>query len=390
MRIALFTETFLPKIDGIVTRLTHTITHLKKAGDEVLVIAPAGAPKRFEGARVIGVPAIPFAFYPELKLAIAGKKIGKRLVKFDPDIIHVVNPAVLGACGVAHARKRGKPLVASYHTHVPKYLKHYKFGALEGLCWKVIRSMHNKAHLNLCTSTAMIDELNARGFHRLALWPRAVDTEAFRPDLKSEAMRDELSGGRPNGPLLLYVGRLAVEKEIDQIRPVLKAIPDATLALVGDGPAREKLERHFEGTRARFVGYMRGERLASAFASADALVFPSRTETLGLVLLEAMAAGCPVIAARAGGIPDIVTDGENGCLFDPTDPDGLVNATRRMLDSAPLRETLHQNARLEAERWSWSAATDSLRTYYQSVLDGQPIPTVSPAEPSAQSTIPGA
>jgi glycosyltransferase involved in cell wall biosynthesis len=228
----------------------------------------------------------------------------------------------------------------------------------------------------------MIDELNARGFHNLALWPRAVDTELFRPGLKSDEMRQELSGGRPNAPLLLYVGRLAAEKEIDQIRPVLRAIPDATLALVGDGPAREKLQKHFEGTRARFVGYMRGERLASAFASADALVFPSRTETLGLVLLEAMAAGCPVIAARAGGITDIVTDGVNGCLFDPNDPAGLTSATRRMLDSAALREELHRNARQEAERWSWAASTEALRAFYRAVLDGRPI--------AAESTAPGA
>jgi glycosyltransferase involved in cell wall biosynthesis len=382
MRIALFTETFLPKIDGIVTRLTQTITHLKRAGDEVLVIAPAGAPKRFEGARVIGVPAVPFALYPELKLAITGKKIGTRLVKFEPDIVHVVNPAVLGACGVAHAIRRDRPLVASYHTHVPKYLKHYKLGALEGLCWKVIRSMHNKARLNLCTSTAMIDELNVRGFHNLALWPRAVDTDLFRPGLKSDAMRAELSGGHSDGPLLLYVGRLAAEKEIEQIRPVLKAMPEATLALVGDGPAREKLKRHFQGTRTRFLGYYRGERLASAFASADALLFPSRTETLGLVLLEAMAAGCPVVAARAGGIPDIVTDGVNGCLFDPADPDGLTRATRRLFDSASYRERLHRNARLEAEQWSWAAATDALRSYYQAVLTGEPIAPTSHREPT--------
>ncbi len=387
MRIALFTETFLPKVDGIVTRLTQTIRQLQRAGDEVLVVAPAGAPKRFEGAKVVGVPALPFALYPELKLAITGKKIGKRLLKFDPEVIHVVNPAVLGACGVAHAVKRNKPLVASYHTHVPKYLKHYKLGALEGLCWKIIRGMHNNANLNLCTSTAMIDELNAKGFTNLALWPRAVDTELFRPVLRSDAMREELSGGRSGAPLLLYVGRLAAEKGVDQIRPVLEAIPEATLALVGDGPAREKLEKHFEGTRARFIGYLKGERLASAFASADALVFPSKTETLGLVLLEAMAAGCPVIAARAGGITDIVTDGLNGSLFDPEDPKGLIETTQSLLSDHALRQSLSEAARYEAERWNWKAATDVLRDYYTNVLsrfsDPNPTTLATPTNPLA-------
>jgi glycosyltransferase involved in cell wall biosynthesis len=372
MRIALFTETFLPKIDGIVTRLTHTVEQLVRAGDDVLVVAPGPAPAEHKGARVLAAPAVPFPYYPELRLALTGRKSGAILRDFRPDLVHVVNPAVLGACGIAHAARRGLPLVASYHTHVPKYLKHYKFGALEGPCWRAIRALHNRARLNLCTSSQMIAELDEKGFRRLRLWPRAVDTDLFRPGLKSAAMREELSGGRPDAPLLLYVGRLAPEKEIERIRPVLEAIPDATLALVGDGPARAKLEQHFAGTRARFLGYRKGQQLASAFASADALVFPSRTETLGLVLLEAMAAGCPVVGARAGGIPDIVTDGVNGFLFEPADPAGLVSATRRLLDDPAMAASLRSAARLEAERWGWASATDALRSFYAEALSMAP------------------
>lgn len=380
MRIALFTETFLPKIDGIVTRLTQTVEQLARAGDEVLVVAPAPAPAEHAGARVLGVPAAPFALYPELRLAIAGRSIGREVRAFGPDLVHVVNPAVLGACGVAMAVRRRIPLLASYHTHIPKYLKHYRLGALEGLCWALIRSMHDRARLNLCTSTAMIDELHGRGFRDLRLWPRAVDTGLFRPTLASRAVRDELSGGRADAPLLLHVGRLAAEKQIERLRPLLEALPQATLALVGDGPARGRLEDHFAGTRARFVGYLRGERLAGAFASADALVFPSRTETLGLVLLEAMAAGCPVIAARAGGIPDIVTHGLNGLLFDPDDPGEPLASTRRLLGDPALREALREEARAEAERWSWSAATEGLRRFYREAVAMGPAAVRKSAE----------
>jgi glycosyltransferase involved in cell wall biosynthesis len=168
--------------------------------------------------------------------------------------------------------------------------------------------------------------------------------------------------------LLLYVGRLSAEKEIDRIKPVLESIPGARLALVGDGPHRSALEKHFAGTPTHFVGYLTGEPLGSAFASADAFIFPSRTETLGLVLLEAMAAGCPVVAARSGGIPDIVTDGVNGYLFDPRDEQGAIAATQRLFQEQTERETLRQNARAEAERWSWSAATRQLQQYYQGVV----------------------
>jgi glycosyltransferase involved in cell wall biosynthesis len=158
------------------------------------------------------------------------------------------------------------------------------------------------------------------------------------------------------------------EKEIECVRAVLEAIPEARLAIVGDGPHREALEHHFAGTNTNFIGYLQGRELASAFASADAFVFPSRTETLGLVLLEAMAAGCPVVAAASGGVPDIVTDGENGYLFDPKNGESLIAATRRLLATTGEGERFRRNARLEAEKWSWSAATAQLRDFYRRVI----------------------
>jgi glycosyltransferase involved in cell wall biosynthesis len=142
---------------------------------------------------------------------------------------------------------------------------------------------------------------------------------------------------------------------------------------VGNGPHREALEAHFAGTQTHFIGYLQGLELASAFASADAFIFPSRTETLGLVLLEAMAAGCPVVAAASGGIPDIVTDGVNGYLFDPLDPDGAITATKRLLEAKVEREQLRQNARQEAERWGWAAATRQLQDYYRAVISAQSL-----------------
>ena len=263
------------------------------------------------------------------------------------------------------------PLVASYHTHLPQYLQHYGLGALEGLLWELLKAAHNKARLNLCTSSVMVKELVAHGIERVDLWQRGVDTEMFQPHLASAQMRSRLSQGNPKAPLLLYVGRVSAEKQIDRIKPVLEAVPEARLAIVGDGPSREALETHFADTKTNFVGYLQGLELASAFASADAFVFPSRTETLGLVLLEAMAAGCPVVAARSGGIPDIVTDGVNGYLFEPDDPDGAINATKSLLSATKIREKLRQNARSEAEQWGWAAATRQLQEYYRSVVSAE-------------------
>jgi glycosyltransferase involved in cell wall biosynthesis len=143
---------------------------------------------------------------------------------------------------------------------------------------------------------------------------------------------------------------------------------------VGDGPYRTELEAHFADTHTNFVGYLAGEDLASAYASADAFVFPSRTETLGLVLLEAMAAGCPVVAANSGGIPDIVTDGVNGFLFDPLDEAGAIVATRRLIESKAEHELMRRNAVAEAEQWGWSAATRQLQQFYRQVLAQRSLP----------------
>lgn len=373
MKIAFFTETFLPKVDGIVTRLTKTVQHLVAAGDEVLVFCPEGAPEVYMGARVVGVPAMPLPLYPELKLALPRPAVAEALDHFQPDLVHVVNPAVLGLGGIWLARTKGYPLVASYHTHLPKYLEHYGMGMLEPVLWELLKAAHNQARLNLCTSTAMVQELSEKGIQHTDLWQRGVDTELFRPELRADDVRRKLLGGHSDtGKLLLYIGRLSAEKQIERIRPVLEAIPEARLALVGDGPHRQQLEAHFQGLPVNFVGYLAGEELASAYASGDAFVFPSSTETLGLVLLEAMAAGCPVVGANRGGIPDIVTDGVNGCLYEPEGGDGgaasLTAAVQRLLGNAEERQALRQAARQEAERWGWAGATAQLRGYYTALL----------------------
>ncbi|MDB9373744.1 glycosyltransferase family 4 protein [Nodularia sphaerocarpa] len=378
MRIALFTETFLPKIDGIVTRLRHTVDHLQRNGDQVLVFAPDGGITEHKGAKVYGVTGFPLPLYPELKMALPRPAIGYALEEFQPDIIHVVNPAVLGLAGIFYSKMLKIPLVASYHTHLPQYLQHYGLGMLEGFLWELLKGAHNQAALNLCTSTVMMEELTEHGIERVKVWQRGVDTEFFHPDLASLEMRSRLSQNHPESPLLLYVGRLSAEKEIERIKPILEAIPHARLALVGDGPHRQELEKHFANTDTHFVGYLTGQELGSAFASADAFIFPSRTETLGLVLLEAMAAGCPVVAARSGGIPDIVTDGVNGYLFDPTaDIQDAIHATVRLLEHKQEREVIRQNARKEAENWGWSAATCQLQDYYQKVVFAEKLTTVA-------------
>ena len=165
---------------------------------------------------------------------------------------------------------------------------------------------------------------------------------------------------------------MSAEKQIERIKPVLDNIPGACLALVGDGPYRGQLEKIFENTKTNFIGYLSGAELASAYASGDIFLFPSSTETLGLVLLEAMAAGCPVIGANKGGIPDIINDGINGCLYDPDEKDNgeksLIEATKKILVDKDRKEAMRKAARKEAEQWDWNQATLQLQEYYSATL----------------------
>jgi glycosyltransferase involved in cell wall biosynthesis len=388
MRIALFTETFVPKIDGIVTTLCETVRHLRNLGHDVLVFAPDGGSAdgvtEFEGARIIGMKGHSFALYPELRLSLPRASMRSQIREFQPDLLHVADPALLGIAalyysGGANGGALRLPLVVSYHTDLPAYLHYYGLGVLEPHIWRIMRVRHNRATLNLCTSAAMLEQLSQHGIERLALWPGGVDTTRFHPCRRSEAMRARLTCNNPESPLLLYVGRLSPEKDIERIKPMLQALPGARLALIGDGPHRKVLERHFADMPVYFAGFLRGDELAAAYASCDVFVMPSRTETLGLVVLEAMSSGLPVVGARAGGVPELIRDG-TGCLFDS---DGeAIDAIRALLNCPEKRKATGTAARAAAAGNGWKAATLTLVEHYKAACALQNVdPGAAPVHP---------
>jgi glycosyltransferase involved in cell wall biosynthesis len=368
MRIAIFTEVFLPKIDGITNRLSHTLRCLREDGHEVLVFAPADAVAEHEGYRVIRVPGAPFPPYPGLRVTAPDPRILYELRRFRPDVVHAVGPACLGVWGSAAARALQLPLVASYHTDLPRYLPGYGLGWLQPAIWPLLSAVHGAAHLNLTPSRFTRQELLDHGVDPVEIWRGGVDTQQFHPRRRCLDMRVRLSGGVPDGPVLLYAGRLSPEKRLDTLADLVDALPGVHLALVGDGPARAQLERRFAGRRAHFLGFLRGDELASAFASADVFVMPSMTETLGFVVLEAMASGCPVVAARAGGIPDLIDHGENGHLYDPDDTGDAIEAVAMLLARPSLHRFIGQQARKRAESSSWQSETRRLVLEYRKAI----------------------
>jgi len=376
MRIALFTETFIPKVDGIVTTLCQTVKQLESLGHQVLIFAPEGGFDRFQQSRIVGAKGHALFFYPELRLALPRASIRKAITDFKADVIHVADPALLGVAGLYYGGgKNGGalhlPLVVSYHTDLPKYMHYYRLGFMEPWVWAILRKRHNRATLNLCTSVAMVEELHEHGIERLGLWPGGVDTDRFQPSRQSAEMRVRLTDGHPEAPLLLYVGRLSAEKEVERLKPILIANPTARLALVGGGPHRKQLQHQFEGLPVHLAGFLHGDELAQAFASSDIFIMPSRSETLGLVVLEAMSSGLPVVAARAGGIPEMVQHGVNGYLFD--DESEAIAAVQQLLASPSLRESIAAAGREHAVQHGWKAATLLLLDHYKAACRQQCI-----------------
>lgn len=368
MKILFITETFLPKIDGVVTRLTYTIKNLHAMGHQTMIIAPDGGLETYDGAEVIGVPYVRLPFYKDFKLGLPLAQIKEKIEEFDPDIIHLLSPFILGSSVLKYGTKQNIPLVTSNHIHISKYIEYYKVQFASNMFWSVAKNTNEKADLALCPSQEIIEEFKQHGVEDIRLWRRGVDTELFTPEKYNSEMRSRLTGGEPEAPLIIYAGRLGEEKEVHMLRPILEAYPHVRAAIIGDGPIKEKLENYFEGTSTVFTGFLKGEELASAYASADIFIFPSQSETLGLVALESMAAGTPVIGARAGGITELLEDGKTGYLFKPGSIKDLREKAGLLLNDSEHLRTLSRQAYEEAQRWSWRQATDQLFEMYQEVL----------------------
>ncbi len=389
MRIALLTETFLPKIDGVVKSLCHLLEHLEAKGHQSLLLAPSGSPESYAGAPVRQMKALRLFFYPEFRLVSPFQDISQHLDPFKPDLIHVINPFSLGYLGVKYATRRHIPLVASYQTDLPGHANLWGFGLLSKPVEKYLFWLHQQAQLNLAPSKATLQSLKNSGYPNVKMWTRGIDGDRFNPSHYNPAMREHLSNGNTHAPLLLYVGRLSREKRVETLRPILDAIPSASLAIVGDGPQRPELEAQFAGTRTKFTGYLYNQELAQAYASSDIFVFPGANETFGNVVLEAMASGLPVVAPRAGGILDTVQDRETGFLYEPEDSAAMIYAVRRLVDSYCLSRKMGSAARQRAVTFSWEKILDDLVEDYRQIIQKHPLkPTVNDKKTRPMDTLP--
>lgn len=336
-------------------------------GREVMIFAPDIAPSSLCGAPIMPLPSFALPAAPETRIALPSFHIGAAFDRFKPDVVHCFSPALMSTSAIAAARLRRIPVVTNYQTDLPAYAPYYGLGFMTGAAKIALRLMHNAAHLTLAPSPFTLRQLRQQGFHRLRLWRRGVNLTRFHPDRRSADWRSRLLVGRdPDSLVCLYVGRLAQEKRVDLLLEAART-PGVALAVIGDGPARPELEAMFAGTGTSFSGYLYGDDLAAAYASADVFLFPGPTETFGQVVQEAMASGLPAIVTEQGGVADLVRAGETG-FHAAMSPAAFAGAVIRLRDDWSLRNRMGSAARRAAEPFPWSAVMAQLEGYYREAL----------------------
>lgn len=367
MRVAIVAESFLPEVNGVSNSVIRVLEHLRRTGHEALVIAPDTPPgeppaeRIHDGIRVHRVPSRMFPKVTALPLGVPTPRLVSVLRGFDPHVVHLASPALLGYGGLRAARWLGVPTVAVYQTDVPGFAASYGIPMTARAAWAWFRHLHRLADRTLAPSSVTMETLVAQQFPRVHRWARGVDVLRFVPSARDEALRRLWS---PRGkPIVGFVGRLAPEKHVERLAG-LAAGGAVQLVIVGDGVDRDKLRSAMP--TAVFAGALYGDELAAAYASMDVFVHPGEHETFCQVVQEALASGLPVIAPDAGGPRDLITPWRTGLLlgvneFEARLPEAVAHliAERARYATAARRSVVGR---------SWPVICDELLGHYEAVL----------------------
>jgi glycosyltransferase involved in cell wall biosynthesis len=329
MRIAIVTDAWYPQVNGVVRTLNKTISLLREWGHEILCINP----QAFRSVPMPTYPDIPLVLFPY-------RKLKRMLDEFQPDAIHLSTEGPLGWAGRRYCLRNNFPYTSTYHTRFPEYVR-LRAPIPLSLSYAFVRNFHNKAVLTMVATSSMKKTLEDHGFRNLKYWTRGVDIDHFVP-------REESVMDLPR-PIAVYLGRVAVEKNI---KDFLNIDLEGSKVVIGDGPALEELKQKYPETH--FLGYRENGDLAQHLASADVMVFPSKTDTFGLVMLEAMACGVPVATYPVEGPLDVIKNGQNGWM-----DEDLEIAVDNALDVD------REDCRKFAEGYSWDACTKQFLSLIQ-------------------------
>ena len=361
--IDLVTETYPPEHGGAPRALHRFVELLRGREHQVTVVRPRQRHEAVASARATDflVRSVAFPFDRTLRMGLPEVlRLTTRWQKKRPDLVHVATQGPLGAAAMFVARRLQLPISTSFHTNFHQFAAHYGVTVLVPAIVAYLRGFHNRAAVTLVPSERARKKLSELGFERLRVVGRGVDRGRFHPRRRSAGLRRSLGVG-DDDLLLLCVGRLAPEKNIElaiESARAVNRVTSARLVFVGDGPLRAGLERAHAGVR--FVGHKDGDDLARHYASADMFVFPSRTETFGNVVLEAMASGLPVVAFDDAAAAECIRSGFDGMTAPLDAPERFVEAAARVAADVCLRSALGSRARATSGAFTWDVVGDAL------------------------------
>lgn len=366
--LCIVSETFSPDVNGVAISLQRLISHLNPALFRVSVIRPAPRESHQPSVTELWTRGVRVPQYPDVQLGLPSTRKIRSAWRSDwPDVVYVATEGPLGASASAIARNAGIPVISAFHTNFHRYSGYYGLGWVQGLIMMWLRRFHNRTCMTLVPSVDLKEDLDGLGFERVHWLPHGVDCDAFSPEFRSQSLRASWGVG-PEEMALLFVGRMAPEKNLSLAIRAAESVRDqghaVRLVAVGDGPLREEMQQaHPEVI---FTGIRTGEDLSACFASADVFLMPSQTETFGLVTLEAMASGLPVVAFNLAAAGQFVSEGA-GVLASDLSEDSFITSLGQMLNSA-MMPTAGQRAREIAEASSWEAVTRQFESHCSDLI----------------------
>lgn len=364
LRIALVTESFLPQVNGVTNSVLRILEGFARDGDEALVIAPESGdgPSEYAGFRIKRVPSLQMKGL--VPVGFPQRSLEPLIEGFSPDVIHLASPIFLGSYVTKIASRLEIPTLSVYQTDIAGFARHYGMSVAHGGLKKWIAKIHAQTNRTLAPSNWSCLDLEKSGVPNVHLWRRGVDSVKFSPAKRDQGLRRELLGDRSDRKIVGYVGRLANEKRVEDLT-ILNQRDDIQLVIIGDGPARVKLERLLNN--AHFVGYKSGEDLARYYASFDIFVHTGKHETFCQSVQEALASGVAVIAPNFGGPTDLVNHGRTGYLIDTADSQALSNSVSKIFES-PESDLMRIRARESVIGRTWPLVHKQLINHYYEIL----------------------
>lgn len=354
MKIAIYTGSFKQNQDGATRTLYRLIDSLLQNEIDVGVLAHNITPQKRKGLSFIRIPSLPLLLYPDYKISLPIPSIKRQIDKFDPDVIHIAVPDIMGISLMRYARSKGTPVLTSFHTDFPSYLKSYRLGVFYNWSWAFFKWFYNQSQVVLAPTEAMVDKLKKNQIKQIKLWSRGIHHNEFNTSHRSPTIRKKW--GAENKKVILYSGRFVPYKDLHTFIEVYRLFKErgpenVVFVMAGDGPIRNELEHQMP--EARFTGYLQGEALSKVYASSDILLFPSTTETFGNVVLEALASGTPAVVSDSGGCQEIVNKSGGGIVVKAGDSSQFYHSCRNLVTDQDLYLRYRTRGLSYAEEHTW-------------------------------------